>query len=101
MNSKNNSNVAAFSAADLVDFIGSEEVGGGGGGVGVNAENEVEAEAEVSVEGVSVIGKESAAESADASPLPFSLKSASRPGITSERIQNIFDPYITGIAVRP
>ena len=34
-------------------------------------------------------------------PQPFSLKSASRPGITSERIQNLFDPYVTGIAVRP
>ena len=34
-------------------------------------------------------------------PQPFSLKSASRPGITSERIQNLFDPYVTGIAIRP
>lgn len=97
MNSKNNSNIAAFSAADLVDLNGSEELGGGR----VNAENEVEGEVEVSVEGVSTDGKESAEESVDASPLSFSLKSASRPGITSERIQNIFDPYVTGIAVRP
>ena len=37
MNSKNNSNVAAFSAADLVDFNGSEEVGGGVGGGGARS----------------------------------------------------------------
>lgn len=98
MNSKNNSNIAAFSDADLVDLNASVEIGGG-----AIAENEVDGEVELSVEIVDVDGKESAsaAESVDAPPLPFSLKSASRPGITSERIRNIFDPYVTGIAVRP
>lgn len=97
MSSKNNSNIAAFSAADLVDLNASDEEVGGV----VIAGNEVEGEVQGSVEEVDVDGKESAAGSVDAPPIPFSLKSASRPGITSERIRNIFDPYVTGIAVRP
>lgn len=89
MNSKNNMNIAAFSAGDLVDLNGGEGEEGS-----ATAEGEVEGEAEVEVSAVGVDEKQSV-------PPPLSLKSASRPGITSERIQNIFDPYVTGIAVRP
>lgn len=89
MNSKNNMNVAAFSAGDLVDQNGGEGEEGS-----ASAEGEVEGEVEVDVSAVGVDEKESV-------PPPLSLKSASRPGITSERIQNILDPYVTGIAVRP
>ena len=32
-------------------------------------------------------------------PIPGPVKE--RPGITYERIQNLFDPYVAGIAVRP
>lgn len=85
MNSKNNMNIAAFSAGDLVDQNGGEGEEG-------SASVEGEVEGEVSTVGV---------DEKEAVSLPLSLKSASRPGITSERIQNIFDPYVTGIAVRP
>lgn len=91
MNSKNNMNIAAFSAGDLVDQNGGEGEEGS-----ASAEGEVEGEVELEVE-VSAVG----VDEKESVPPPLSLKSASRPGITSERIQNIFDPYVTGIAVRP
>jgi hypothetical protein len=101
-NTKNmNTNIAAFSAGDLVDEVEKEVVGGDvlgsvEGGVG---EGEGGGEG-----GESSIDSTFTADTPGSTPLPaplLTLKSASRPGITSERIQNIFDPYVTGIAVRP
>ena len=77
-------NVATFSLGDLEEVV--EEGEKEGEKVG---ETEEEQEKEMT-------------DTDDSSaPPPVSLKSASRPGITSERIQNLFDPYVTGIAVRP
>ena len=73
-------NVATFSLGDLEEVVEEGEKVG---------ETEEEQEKEMT-------------DTDDSSaPPPVSLKSASRPGITSERIQNLFDPYVTGIAVRP
>ena len=82
-----NKNIAAFSAGDLVDEVVEEVVVQG---------EEVENEGEE-------VASETLPTTADTpGPTPvLTLKSASRPGITSERIQNLFDPYVTGIAVRP
>ena len=73
-------NVATFSLGDLEEVV---------------EEGEKVGETEEEQEKVMTDTDDSSA------PPPVSLKSASRPGITSERIQNLFDPYVTGIAVRP
>ena len=101
-NTKNmNTNIAAFSAGDLVDEVEKEVVGGDVLGSVEGGEGEGEGGGEG---GVSSIDSTSTADTPGSTPLSaplLTLKSASRPGITSERIQNIFDPYVTGIAVRP
>ena len=82
-------NVATFSLGDLEEVV--EE-----------GEKEGEAEGEQEKDKTDTDDDSTTSSSTSSSePFPASLKSASRPGITSERIQNIFDPYVTGIAVRP
>ena len=78
-------NVATFSLGDL------EEVVEEGEKEGETEEEEKKADSDDST---------TSSSTSISDPFP-TLKSASRPGITSERIQNIFDPYVTGIAVRP
>ena len=93
-----NSNVSAFYAGDIVEQ-GSEQGSAGSSTLtlgGVSVVNEVVKEGE----GGNIIATENDSERT-VSAVPFSLKSANRPGITFERIPNFFDPYVTGIAVRP
>jgi hypothetical protein len=99
MKNAKNTNIAAFSAGDLIEEVEKEEVVedvlsivGEGGGEGEGELGELASETP------------STADTPGSAPQPaplLTLKSASRPGITSERIPNLFDPYVTGIAVRP
>jgi hypothetical protein len=95
MKNAKNTNIAAFSAGDLIEEVEKEEVGEDALGIEGGGEGEG---------GELASGTPSTADTPGSTPQPaplLTLKSASRPGITSERIQNIFDPYVTGIAVRP
>jgi hypothetical protein len=97
MKNAKNTNIAAFSAGDLIEEVEKEEVGEDALGIEGGGEGEGEGEELAS-------GTPSSADTPGSTPQPaplLTLKSASRPGITSERIPNIFDPYVTGIAVRP
>ena len=96
MKKNKNENVSDFYAGDFV-VEGSDQ-----GSVSIDISTPgSKSETESELDGERGGGGETDTDGQTNNPKPFSLKSASRPGITFERIQNIFDPYVTGIAVRP
>eukprot|EP00596_Hydrurales_sp_CCMP1899_P006850 CAMPEP_0119043518 /NCGR_PEP_ID=MMETSP1177-20130426/22906_1 /TAXON_ID=2985 /ORGANISM="Ochromonas sp, Strain CCMP1899" /LENGTH=392 /DNA_ID=CAMNT_0007011773 /DNA_START=152 /DNA_END=1330 /DNA_ORIENTATION=- len=84
-----NKNVSAFAAEELIEETAEDS----SSSVDVDAlyENSIKLEIEkIEIENGSEKGSEKT-----------NKNGSDRPGISFERIQNIFDPYVTGIAVRP